>query len=428
MFKDLHRIAKYRKIHDINKNPKKYNIVDIFNKIMLKSTRQDLEYILLGPVAMANYHSKSLFQSNMTGTIVVFVVLLGCAWSPLLKADSDTICVQTFNAYGPAYSRDLEKRTAALGDELRTSPCGIVQMQEVWSDTHHNWVLDGLAQSMSSLSGVRFDDVQRPQLGQSGLATFTTEILSGQSFVPFQVNTDGLFDNVRELLGVIKGIGSSMITMRQNEGQKIRLMNVHLHPTSQRVRIAQVVQLLDAFFEYHPLQNPMVITGDFNFEPSSVEYNLLQSVTRLTDAYVANNGLYSKDICTYCESNVHHWPGHKGVLDYIWSRRGQYHSVKHLDTFINLHGVNGVTPSDHFGLRSDVQLVESSVEAVDPKTFHERRQEALRATYAAVRALDAQGSAYEPFYSTRRHLLKLAERLGQDIGSSDPVISNLVTR
>lgn len=361
----------------------------------------------------------------MTVTIVVLVVLSGWAWSPLLKADSDTICIQTFNAYGPAYSRDLEKRTAALGDELRASPCGIVQMQEVWSDTHHNWVLDGLAQSMSSLSGVRFDDVQKPQMGQSGLATFTTEVLSEQRFVPFQVNTDGLLDNVREFLGVIKGIGSSTVTMRQNEDQKIRLMNVHLHPTSQRVRIAQTVQILETFFKYYMLQNPIIITGDFNFQPGSVEYNLLQSVTQITDAYVVNNGRYAPDTCTYCEHNVHHWPGHKGVLDYIWSRRGQYHAVKHRDTFINLHGVNGVTPSDHFGLRSYMELRESDIDLVDDSTFESRRQRALKAIQAAVESLDGQGATFEPFSSTRRDLSQLAGRLDHSKDPLDPLILNL---
>lgn len=377
---------------------------------------------------MMNSRLKLVFQSSLRQAIVAIGLLFCCTWPSIVNADTDSICIQTFNAYGPAYSRDLEKRTVVVGEELSASPCGIVQMQEVWSDTHHNWMMHALAESMFSLSSVRFDNFQRPQIGQSGLATFTTEILSSQSFAPFQVNTDGLMDNVRELLGVIKGIGSSMITIRQNEDQKIRLMNVHLHPTSQRVRIAQVVQLLEAFFKYYPSKDPLVITGDFNFQPASTEYNLLQSVTRLTDAYVATNGPYATDTCTYCENNVHHWPGHRGVLDYIWSRRGQNHSVTHQKTFVNLYGLNGVTPSDHFGLRSHVHLIESRIEFVDPKTFDDRRQDALTATYAAVRALDAQGAAYEPFYSTRRYLIGLAERLSQSIESPDPVISNLTIR
>jgi hypothetical protein len=301
-------------------------------------------------------------------------------------------------------------------------------MQEVWSDTHHNWVIDELAQSMFTLSSVRFDDVQRPHLGQSGLATFTTEILSGQHFVPFHVNTDGLLDNVRELLGVIKGIGSSVVTIRQNEEQKLQLMNVHLHPTSQRVRIAQSVQLIEAFFKHYPLQDPLIITGDFNFQPGSVEYDLLQSVTRLTDAYLANNEHYTPDTCTYCETNVHHWPGHQGVLDYIWSRRGQNYAVRHHRTFINLHGLNGVTPSDHFGLRTHIQLVESGIELVDATTFTTRRQEAIRATFAAISSLEGQGATYEPFDSTRRYLINLIDRLSQSIESQDPAISNLTLR
>ncbi len=377
---------------------------------------------------MMNSRLTLVFQLRFRQALVAVALLICCTWPSVVKAETDSICIQTFNAYGPAYSRDLEKRTVAVGEELSASPCGIVQMQEVWSDTHHNWMMDALAESMFRLSSVRFDNFQRPQIGQSGLATFTTEILSSQSFVPFQVNADGLVDNVRELLGVIKGIGSSMITIRQNEDQKIYLMNVHLHPTSQRVRIAQVVQLLEAFFKYYPLQDPLIITGDFNFQPASAEYNLLQSVTRLTDAYVATNGPYATDTCTYCENNVHHWPGQGGVLDYIWSRRGQNHAVTHQKTFVNLYGFNGVTPSDHFGMRSLVNLTESIVEFVDPKIFDDRRQEALTATYAAIKALDAQGAAYEPFYSTRQYLHKLAERLDQEIGSPDPVISNLSVR
>jgi hypothetical protein len=374
---------------------------------------------------MMNSRLPLVFQLSFRQAIVAIGLLFCCAWPSMVEADTDSICIQTFNAYGPAYSRDPEKRTVAVGQDLSASPCGIVQMQEVWSDTHHNWMMDALAESMFSLSSIRFDDVQRPQVGQSGLATFTTEILSSQSFVPFQVNSDGLMDNVRELLGVIKGIGSSMVTIRQDEDQKIQLMNVHLHPTSQRVRIAQIVQILEAFYKKQPLESPLLITGDFNFQPSSVEYNLLQSVTRMTDAYVANNGPYASNICTYCESNIHHWPGPNGVLDYIWSRRSQHRTVIHSQTFMNLHGLNGVTPSDHFGLRSHIQMPESSLEFIDATTFDVRRQSALNAIYAAIRTLDGQGAESEPFQSTRRYLIKLAERLDQSMNSADLVIFNL---
>lgn len=377
---------------------------------------------------MMNSHLKLVFQSSFRQAIVAIGLLFCCTWPSIVKADTDSICIQTFNAYGPAYSRDLEKRTVVVGEELSASPCGIVQMQEVWSDTHHNWMIDALAESMFSLSSVRFDNFQRPQIGQSGLATFTTEILSSQSFVAFNVNTDGLMDNVRDLLGVKKGIGSSMITIRQNEEQQIRLMNVHLHPTSQRVRIAQIVQLLEVFSKNYSTGNPLIITGDFNFQPGSVEYNLLQSVTRLTDAYVATNGPYAIDTCTYCESNVHHWPGQNGVLDYIWSRRGQRYSVTHHKTIINLYGSNGITPSDHFGLRSHLDLDETNIDLVDAQTFIARRTDAINATYAAIRSLDVHGANFEPFYSIRRQLFRLVERLSQNMDSTDPLISNLRIR
>jgi len=176
-------------------------------------------------------------------------------------------------------------------------------------------VSNAVQRSLPFLSAARFDYFQTPAEGQSGLAIFTSEILSHQEFEKFNANEAGLFDQIRGMLGVIKGIGSSVVTLRRDPGLKLQMMNVHLHPSSQPVRIAQITQLLEKIESILPLENPLILSGDFNFKPESDEYALLSDVANLTDSYLAVHKEYSKGICTYCTENPNHWDGVDGVID-----------------------------------------------------------------------------------------------------------------
>ncbi len=55
-----------------------------------------------------------------------------------LPSWADPLCVQTFNAYGPAYAKDVAPRTERLVNLIRDEgqpACDLIQLQEVWTNS-----------------------------------------------------------------------------------------------------------------------------------------------------------------------------------------------------------------------------------------------------------------------------------------------------
>jgi len=340
-------------------------------------------------------------------------------------AATDTICIQTFNAYGPAYSRNLEQRTAMLGQLLFKSPCEILQLQEVWTESHHDMVLNAIQRSLPFLSAARFDYFQSPSEGQSGLAIFTSEGLSNQEFEKFTVNQDGLFDEIRGMLGVIKGIGSSVISLRHDPARKIQMLNVHLHPSSSPVRIAQVTQLLAKIETMLPMQMPLILSGDFNFKPDSIEYSLLRDVANLTDSYLAVHKEYSTSTCTYCIDNPNHWDGVDGVIDYIFLGQSAGVVATPKSTIINLHGTNGEAPSDHYGIRSHLNISDRNPTSISAGEFENRRHRGIRSLDQAIATLTPSAWTSEELSNARQQLLRYKQRLEEN-NAADTIIEQLM--
>ena len=338
---------------------------------------------------------------------------------------SSRLCVQTFNAYGPAYAANLEERTSILGRELEKFPCEIIQLQEVWTEDHHIGASEALGQSLPALSAARFDDFQKPHIGQSGLAIFTSEVLSNPRFEMFNENQDGLLDQIRAVFGVIKGIGSSLVTLRRDENISLQLMNVHLHPSSQEVRITQVVQILENIERRLPLSKPLIISGDFNFKPDSAEYALLRDVSGLTDSYAASNDGYSSQTCTYCISNPNHWPGVDGVLDYIWFKSSTLTKVEPSHSFINLIGMNGIAPSDHYGVRTYFNVARVAPKTLDEVDHQARISAAISSIKGAIAALDESSGQTPTRSDTRQKLTAYLRRFMDRSLEIDSLITNL---
>ncbi len=338
-------------------------------------------------------------------------------------ADQQTICIQTFNAYGPTYSWNLAGRSSAVGSLLMESPCEVVQFQEVWSAAHYQSVSNAIRLSLPNLSASRADNLQSPYLGQSGLAIFTSDFLISQSFEKFTINSDGVFDQVRGVLGVIKGFAWSKIMLRRDDASSIDMINLHLHPDSVPVRIAQVVQVLEKFESLLPLSAPVMVTGDFNFKPNSVEYELFKNVGAFTDSYVENHGGYTSLTCTYCDYNPQHWGGGSRVIDYIWIRSSKLQKIKSTSSLINLKQYGDVIPSDHFGLRANIELVTEAGSVVSNEVHYAR---AAQAGHSVVKAIEILEQADEETYADviaklRRYRTRLLA-----FDPSDPIVQQLI--
>jgi hypothetical protein len=335
-------------------------------------------------------------------TLIATAIVSSCGSSPSsssilsdamrrVEEKDISLCVQTFNAYGPAYAPNVSGRTKAWGSELAASPCAVIQAQEIWSEQHYDQATIALRQGLPWMSAVHFDRRQNPYVGTAGLALFTDHTIVETSFEPFSVNQDGILDNIRTALGVIKGMGSSHLKLR-HVNDEMFLVNLHTHPSSKVVRIAQMTELLDQFDRMLPLRHPLIVSGDFNFEPDSIEYSMLRDILQLQDSYVSARGPYRGDECTYCKENPHHWGGGDRVIDYIWFRNSESKTLEANASWINLNGSFGPAPSDHYGLRTLFSLRSSSPQMVDDKTFEHRRTKAMLAINAALPLLTARQS------------------------------------
>jgi Endonuclease/Exonuclease/phosphatase family len=374
----------------------------------------------------SGYLARSLPLSRM----IIICLMSSCGHqqpvaSVASVASPNKICVQTFNAYGPAYSSNIPGRTLDLGEELLRSPCEILQVQELWTSSHHDLAVNAVRRSLPKLSATRFDDIQSPYVGQSGLAIFTSEILTDQSFSAFTINQDGLADSIRGMLGVIKGLGQSRITLKRDPAKIFQMMNLHTHPSSVRVRIAQIVQLLRRFESMLPLTAPVILTGDFNFKPDSVEYGLLNNVGNLTDSYRYTHQGYRANDCTYCAENPLHWFGESRVIDFIWLRSTANVKVTPLNSSINLRGIDDVVPSDHYGLRTQIDVREAAVSKVSQDIFDRRCRSAIASLDLALETLENNDATYGTYEWVDAQLRSYRSRF-QVRDLQDPMVQQLL--
>lgn len=374
---------------------------------MLRS--KTLKYLDQKRIAMSKgSNSKNNNRLSITLTIgVLLTVLTSLPHSAAAEAEEQLFCVQTFNAYGPAYAGDLEQRTNVVARELDALPCEMIQFQEVWTESHHKSLMAATSSSMPFLSAVRFDDFQNPVVGSSGLSTFTSQVLSHQIFHKFSINKDGLLDELREVLGVIKGVGISRMTLRDDERFSFRMFNLHLHPSSQPVRIAQLTQLIQLLDHTEPKTSPIIVTGDFNFKPNTIEYELLRHTTGLRDAYLTVNERYESDVCTYCVNNPLNWGEINGVLDYIWFKNGQSIELSVDDAMINMKGMIGLVPSDHFGLRTNFRASLKPSRENSSENDRLSRSERRATIIKAIQIIDEADHFGDLLIDTKRRLVEM---------------------
>lgn len=278
-----------------------------------------------------------------------------------LPSFAASFCVQTFNAYTPAYASGIWDRLDRTGDALLSEPCDALQFQELWKASHFEAI-------KTKLSPARYAMVQADSLRRDkaiiGLASgFKGSIAQSFSEI-FRVNNEGGFlDWIRDLNGVQKGF-TVLETKLDAAESSILFVNLHTHPSEEIIRAAQLMQMVD--YLYYRRTNsaslPMVLTGDLNATPDSLEVRMLRTLLRLRDSFLEANSSYEK-ICTYCGSNPLSWSSEDRVIDFIFVRSSAKQSLQVKSSLVNLQGEQNAPLSDHFGVRSylDMQARESSL-------------------------------------------------------------------
>lgn len=324
-------------------------------------------------------------------------------------------CVQSFNAFTPLYASLRSLRLTLLADALLKDDCDVLQFQEIWTEGLYKTFIRTLHAKGTRWRGTHMNVVtpegQDEASGHNGLATFTRERASDIKTYVYPVNYDitfspaGALEWVREKTNTKKAV--SVVKAKGPDGMSdIYYVNTHTHPHSQKVRIAQIIFLLELIEQLLHEDIPVVLTGDFNAQPDSVEMNLLRDLLQAKDTLK-----WSKD-CTYCANNPHYMGlSLKGKrLDYILTINSKSKQIKTLRSEINLKTHYWFHLSDHYGVRADLLLEDASHESVPLEAAHARRNRALNTIKEAAKILSS--NYHEPNYrASYLYLLELNSRI-----------------
>lgn len=139
-----------------------------------------------------------------------------------------------------------------------------------------------------------------------------------------------------------KRIFTYVILADKRTAEKILVVNVHLEQTNDPARKKQTAVLLD-FIQQYP-QYPLVLTGDFNTQPTSDVYKTIAE--QLSDA---------SEIAEVAEKS-YTFIGRKTTIDFIFVR-DQMLDVLNYRVITGTE--NGMVPSDHFPIIMEYKLTKT---------------------------------------------------------------------
>ncbi len=268
---------------------------------------------------------------------LLFLVLIANAQT----SSQNTFCLQTFNGYGPIYAPRVSERTEKFTQEMKSQGCAVIQLQEIWNHSQIQIVKDNLGQNYQIYSP--------NETNRFGLMSLSKVKTLSTEFHIFEFNSDGgLLDGGRELAGVEKGF--AVQTLSLYSGHPVSFINLHLHPASQAVRLAQIYELIKWSLARES-QDPLVLSGDFNMAPGSLEYRFLTESLRLQDSVLQKWGQYPLHFCTYCSVNPLGWLSDDRIFDYVFYSKSA--PLKPANVQVDMKGLKDAPYSDHYGLRVD---------------------------------------------------------------------------
>lgn len=315
--------------------------------------------------------SKWLLASAMVLSVPAFA-------ESFVIADSlpPRFCLQNFNAYGPIYAKGVEERTERMSSALQAFPkCEVVHLQEVWNEPQINQIEGSLKHQYSITTPNR-----EARIGVMSLFMGDIKETATHSFV---VNNEGgILDSVREVLDVKKAF-HVVRTAFFGVPEEFYFINTHLHPTSQAVRLTQILDLLQWRLQHQDLK--LLLSGDFNADDGSLERAMVLTVLGSRDAMEDHLGGYPEQgFCTYCDENPLGWLRSDRVFDYVfYSNIGTANSsLNVLSGEVNMRGTPRRPLSDHYGVRIDFSVNPKTL-TTDAQVMELRRQQALRLLFRA---------------------------------------------
>ncbi len=286
------------------------------------------------------------------------IVLFGILFSFQSQA---VFCYQSFNAYGPAYSFDLKKRTKNLIQLLsKESPCEIMSFQEVWNKSHIKRLKRGL---LTNQLATKFNHADENLEGsKTGLLIASQFTLVNVDSYLYGDYVSGASDWLRDKLGVHKAFSFSIVNVvADSDVADVGVINTHLHHASQAIRLAQIIELGDYLRKPKIQELPLIVSGDFNATPYSLEWWLIQADLMVRDSHITVHPDYEVDDFTYDSENPYSWGGKSRALDYVFYRPSNLYEISVEDSIVFPRTYEGEYLSDHYGKKNNFKLDKSSI-------------------------------------------------------------------
>lgn len=318
----------------------------------------------------------------------MIIKILSVILIQLLSHQAWAFCLQSFNAYGPVYAPAISTRTELMIEDLKKQDCDFVQLQEVWNSGQIHQVKNAF------LDKEVYSPNEQSKIGIMGI--YNSDLLKTE-FHFFRVNTDnGFLDQIRKLFSVRKAF-SVVETLNPENFEPIFLINAHLHPQSQKVRLAQILDFL-IWRMNHP-DRKVVLSGDFNFSPESFERYFLMYLLGAHDAYETIYRKYEKNFCTYCSRNPRSWLDKDHVFDYVFYSNisTQASSLWASEFQLNLKGSKDFPLSDHYGIKTQLNSL-PWVLSYDEEYLEARRIYALKLLVQAERLISKESTEEYRYY------------------------------
>lgn len=354
-------------------------------------------------------------------TTVVLVSLSSWGLNPDIYLQPEaTICAQSFNVYGPAYASSVESRVVRTAKTFLQQPCEVIQLQELWREQTYRTFRDTMGPARMKIYHA---DELRSDDKKIGLASAIAGDVKAATSRLFRVNNeDGVLDSIRDLTGVEKGY--TVMLAQVKNAPPVYYVNLHTHPKNPAIRLAQMTQLLQDIFKNPKMaDHPIVLTGDVNAKPDSAELGLLRDVLVLRDSYIEANKSYGS-ICTYCADNPLSWDNDSRVIDFVLLGNSSQYVLSTASSEINLKGDRNAPLSDHYGVKSMINITRAQDQVLDDQdpVVLSRVAKARAALQAASRGVLQERA--QAFKDAAKYLGELDTALKN--GQTVPVLTSLL--
>lgn len=335
----------------------------------------------------------------------LYAFFLLCLFQPVL-ADK-ILSIQTLNVYKPIYSGDQSRRKSSLLDFIKKYPSDIHFFQELWFEEDYK-KLEKAFESIG-MKSIFLDGYNRAGKW-SGLAVSlngTAYKVETHSFPP-----SSFYGKISRVFNINKGFGAAYIRHSDLSDYPFWIINVHMDNLSQYARLKQLIHYFKWFLKNKIFESPVISSGDFNFKPDSLEFEIMLNLFRFNEpqSYL---GLSYR--CTLCEENSDFlgyylsklfFMDYEKTVDYIF-----FKSSPNLELVPQVFNVfpkkhNGVALSDHYGVKSDIVFKKRfSVDSLDEEALNKK----ITAFSQTLNQIESQLSGWD--FSEREFLKSLRDQL-----------------